>query len=248
VISAVQIEFDQPNLPTRVWRHIDLAQFAWMLATRAIWFSKVSSLEDKFEGSYPVPTAERLQAVESTMERLELPPEVGQDYVRDYSGRTLKSLRERVYVNCWYSGLNESAALWQWAERKGQSVAIRSTFGRLIGSCAHTERIYSSRVRYLNYQKDPVPFSHRLGIFFCKRKSFEHEREVRLLMEGLPTQEELPGVAVQIDLEQLIQRVVVAPRAPTWHLDVVRSLLERYGLGELAQMVHKSDLDRDPIF
>ena len=67
-------------------------------------------------------------------------------------------------------------------------------------------------------------------------------------MERLPTQEEVPGLAIQIDLEQLVQRVVVAPKAPSWHLDVVRSLLERYGLGELAQIVHKSDLDRDPIF
>jgi hypothetical protein len=181
------------------------------------------------------------------MERLELPAEVGEDYIRAYSGRTLEWLRDRVYVNCWYSGLHESAAMWQWAERKAQSVAIRTTFGRLTYSVGDGEAIFSSRIRYLNYQKDPVPFGHRLGVFFCKRKSFEHEREVRLLFES-HREEVLAGIAIPVRLNNLVRRIVVAPKAETWHMDVVRSLLEKYGLSELSQLVHKSDLDRDPIF
>jgi hypothetical protein len=219
-----------------------------VLSRKAIWFTQVAALEDAFEGSYPVPTAQRLRAIAGTVDTLELPPDISAQYVPSYSERKLALLRERVYVNCWYSGMNESAALWQWAERKGQSVAIRTTVNRLVTSIPSIDDIHTGRVRYLNYQHDDVPFRHRLGIFFCKRKSFQHEYEVRLLQE-LPESDRPPeGIAVPVDLSKLIQRVVVAPGAADWKTEVVRSLLERFGLTDLANLVHKSEMDKDPIY
>jgi hypothetical protein len=240
---------DQPKSTTRLWRHVDLAQFAWMLSTNSLWLTCVASLEDRFEGSYTVPTAERIRAISATVERIDLPADVSAAYIPGYSERSLSSLRERVYVSCWYAGLHESAALWQWAERKGQSVAIRTTFGLLNTSIASISETFAGRVRYLNYQSDPVPFSHKLGVFFCKRKSFQHEQEVRVVVERpADADQQLPGVPLRVDLDALIKRVVVAPGAGDWYVDVVRSLLQRYGYSQLAQMVRKSELDKDPIY
>ncbi|HEV2174457.1 MAG TPA: hypothetical protein VGR71_12865 [Nitrospira sp.] len=220
-----------------------------MLSSNALWLTQVASLEDRFEGSYPVPTAERIRAIEQTVERIELPADVSSAYVPEYSERSLARLRQRVYVNCWYAGLNESAALWQWAERKGQSVAIRTTYELLRAAIHGMTETYSGRVRYLNYQRDPVPFSHKLGVFFCKRKSFQHEQEVRVVVQRRPESSAASsGIALPVDLSALVKGVVVAPRAGDWYLSVVKTTLLRFGYSHLANCVRKSELDKDPIY
>ena len=40
----------------------------------------------------------------------------------------------------------------------------------------------------------------------------------------------LTGIDVRVDLPILIERVLVSPTAPIWVLEVVRSILNRYGL------------------
>ena len=110
---------------------MDMPQFVSMLSTGGVWFVHVPELEDQFEGSYPIPTAERLRIVSRTTTRSEMPLRIFEEYSKELVQRTEGYLRDGAYVSCWYSGPYESAALWQWAARKGASVAIRTTVGKL---------------------------------------------------------------------------------------------------------------------
>ena len=88
---------------------------------------------------------------------------------------------------------------------------------------------------------DVVNPTHTLSLATTKRKSFEHERELRVfagpdlkdprvdldkLGKGLRTVE---GLIVPVDLDELIVKVYVAPAAPSWFGELVASIMRRYG-------------------
>jgi hypothetical protein len=224
---------------------MDVLQFGSMLATSSIWFVHVPELEDQFEGSYPIPTAERLRIVNRTTTRGEMPPKIFEEYSKELAPRTEGYLRDSAYVNCWYSGRYESAALWQWAARKGASVAIRTTVRKLIESLQWPESIFIGEVSYINYNKHD-PAGDPLSICFCKRRSYEHEREVRLLIDRT-TSAARPkeGMSISVQLKDLVERVIVEPLAEDWVIDAVRSLVRVYGLDV---PVERSQLDTPPLY
>lgn len=104
--------------------------------------------------------------------------------------------------------------------------------------------------------------------YLHKRKSFEHEREVRAIIQKLPigiTQSELKdsirnmstveinqwldicdsGVHYDIDIDLLIQEVVIAHFAPEWLLDLVNQVAKRYSL---KAPIYRSHLAESPTW
>jgi hypothetical protein len=91
------------------------------------------------------------------------------------------------------------------------------------------------------------PFTH-------KRKSFEHEREVRAVIQELPSndngievgkQNNRLGTSVPIILNDLITTIHVAPTAPAWLADLVAEVSSKYAI---SAAVRKSDLYSEPVF
>jgi hypothetical protein len=69
-----------------------------------------------------------------------------------------------------------------------------------------------------------------------KQKSYEHERELRLLihddsMQGDPRRSRFPlgGDYVPVNPERLIKAIYVAPSAPAWLAKLVDAVVRRYG-------------------
>lgn len=110
-------------------------------------------------------------------------------------------------------------------------------------------------VKYLDYEVEHINPGNFLSAFVHKRKSFEHEREVRALVIKWPpkgdsgfdfTQERIPdGIKIRIDIERLFERIYVAPSAPDWFAELVRAVVQRYGY---AFEVIQSKLDEQPLF
>ena len=114
-------------------------------------------------------------------------------------------------------------------------------------------------VQYLDYEKDSFAWDNSLFPVCHKRKSFEHENEVRLIWwlksldnfrlvkaeEGVPKRGIFasPGRLVKVDLPRLVQQVYVSPISQGWFRDVVESVTRKYGLD---CPVIQSDLYRDP--
>lgn len=89
--------------------------------------------------------------------------------------------------------------------------------------------------------------SNALSPAFLKRKSFEHEREVRVLQWYLPFTEDKVDWAkahesseLPVDLTVLIESVYISPTSPVWLVDAVRELLSRFGLPDVP--VRRSEL------
>ena len=69
-----------------------------------------------------------------------------------------------------------------------------------------------------------------------KRKSFEHERELRCLVwQAEPIKNakfslEKGGIKIKIDLKQLIEKIYISPDSPIWLTILLEDILQKYGL------------------
>jgi hypothetical protein len=218
--------FRPPGPKTLLWRHVRLSQLLAVLETNSLWFSAVSELEDKFEGSYTLRDLRRQQQLAlRTSHKRGVPPEV----VDDFASRTARRVRAGVFLNCWYSGIDESAALWQWASRQADFVAIQTTYGQLQSAIASS--VYAAKVRYIDYERQRIPPGSVLNPYFCKRRIFQHENEVRMLLYRPPAVTSPPvGIAVGANGKRFIRQVMLAPYSPRWVRDTVASVVRRYGL------------------
>lgn len=182
------------NVP--VWRFMDFAKFAHLLFTSSIYFARADRLGDPFEGVLPPQT---LRALEPSLRRIYLeggnaPANVqqilhgGPDFpglgMLEHTKRMYKLQREWTYVSCWHANPAESAAMWRLYTQSQDAIAIRSTYARL-GNALPSEAILGV-VQYVDFDDARVDFTNLFLPFVIKRKSFEHEREVRAVMQEVP--------------------------------------------------------------
>jgi hypothetical protein len=91
---------DTSDLNKTVWRYLTFAKFISLLAYRAIWFSKLNSLIDKFEGSMPKPVEEQM-TLEFQGLKKHFDPSL-HNQIDDTNKRNVDSGRELTVVNCWF--------------------------------------------------------------------------------------------------------------------------------------------------
>lgn len=107
----------------------------------------------------------------------------------------------------------------------------------MVESFITGENIHIGKIQYVDYDNDLIPADDPLSPYLHKRKSFEHEQEVRAIVQNVPTSQitELQddydiGKYYEVDLNLLIQEVVVDPFTPEWFLDLVNLVAKRYDL------------------
>lgn len=131
---------------------------------------------------------------------------------------------------------------------------IYISYRNLRDSFDDDEAILIGLVKYIDYDRQWInakDAENFLTSFLYKRKSFEHEREIRALVLKGPqnldfSQEPIGhGLKIKVDLKRLIEKIYVAPSAPEWFAELVRALIHRYGYA--FEVVH-SKLDAQPLF
>ena len=68
---------------------------------------------------------------------------------------------------------------------------------------------------------------------FTKRKCFEHEKELRLVMYAndikTPVITNGIGVKIKVDLESMISEIIISPEGPYWMEDLTKRVVKKYG-------------------
>ena len=254
-----------PSEDLVIWRYMDLTKFVSLLETRSIFFVRVAQLDDPFEGSFPVSQS----PVERVLEMLpqgvfpegvtvEVPPSPG---LLDF----WSWMRNWAMVSCWHAVAHESAAMWKLYAKTEAGVAIRSTVGRLrqalgtplppLNGFFGGDRYHLGMIEYIDFSSSHIPTGNVVAQFFRKRRSFEHEHELRVLFERHPitidrradyTQKPTEhGQYIPVDLTTLICDIRVAPQAPHWYSQLVSNVTARYGIEVVPQ---QSDLDAEPLY
>lgn len=176
--------------------------------------------------------------------------------------------RRSYFVNCWHAAPHESVAMWKIYASPGLGLAIVSNGARLVESLRNADlELHLGRIRYFDETKEQIDWSNGFNVVMSKRAPFSYEEEVRLVYwdtsdvfdplandkwneETLRFDDVVPppaltkeGLAVQCDLDTLIQEVVISPGAPRWYADTVRQVCERF---ELRSNVRQSTLLAPP--
>ena len=148
--------------------------------------------------------------------------------------------------------------MWSLYAKLGLGVAIKSSISALIDSLTVSlvdvpEEIFVGQVNYVDYDKDMIPQNNLFWPYVYKRKSFEHEKELRLVATIFPTYEGTVNIDIDgaesfsclVDPDQLIEEVYVAPASGAWYRDVVQVTSEKFGL---IRETRHSSLDVDPVY
>jgi hypothetical protein len=217
---------------------MDFAKFVSLLDKKALFFCRSDKLGDPFEGSTP-----KLS--------VRLRPKI---YKRWPEGMTSEHFKRFVIINCWNLSEYESAALWKLYVKDAESVAVQSTFKRLTQSFSSSANDYVliSKIKYIDYKTEMIPEDWVTRPFWHKRRSFEHEQELRAIIIRLPrtyfpTAPDIfdRGEYVDVHLDMLIENVYVSPTAQEWFRDIVESVMKKYGINKIPI---RSDLDDAPVY
>ncbi|HEY5799813.1 MAG TPA: hypothetical protein VIT92_06315 [Burkholderiaceae bacterium] len=248
--------YQVPAADTVLWRYMDFTKFVSLISTKTIYFPSAASFDDLFEGAKGLRTNKGawdkhfLEFFRSAVSRVpgEVRSSLSDEQVEKEALRLLKALeaggeldRKRTFISCWHANEHESEAMWKlYSTSIDNAIAVQTTYRRLYESLGCNPEIQIGAVQYIDLTND---FANINDAFWRKRKSFEHEREVRAVVRKHDGTEN--GLEVSCDVSQLVQRVVVSPRAPEWFTSLVIDICRVYGF-RLA--VEHSAMIQEPFF
>jgi hypothetical protein len=216
--------FPQPDeKQQRLWRYMDFTKFVAMIATRTLYFRRSDLLEDPFEGTYTNANYKRMH-YECSEKEIAI------------ANSTLKWLRKMTYINCWHANPHESAAMWKLYGQINECIAIETDYPTLAEVLP--DNVLLGKIKYRDYETVLIPEGDPYSSFMHKRRSFEHECEIRAL---IPTFHDLPegkidvnrdssdGLEIHIeDLHHLIKCVHISPTAEKWFSETVERTITQF--------------------
>jgi hypothetical protein len=226
-------------------RYISLEKLVSMLHKQSLFFTRVDCLlDDPFEGTSPKIVRKGLRRwYESHRDaghyKLPMTDEIIEQSIKDFE-QGIESERALVTVNCWHNRPTENALMWKSYSTNNNGIMIVTDYNRLVNSLEIAqESIQSSEVLYADYESDEnINFGSTLYAVIYKRHFFSDEKEIRLIhqvsqvnwVHDWVSEECQQGVYIKANIDELIKEIRVAPFAPDWYLEVVKSVCEKYGL------------------
>lgn len=156
---------------------------------------------------------------------------------------------DNVVLNCWHLNKEESAAMWKLYSDDNAGISIKSDLDRLkncFSECQYP--VYIGKVKYIDWNLEKIPRYNVFSPYLYKRRSFEHENEIRALVHTIKHDGDIcyidkkhvlqkhelinDGIYVPISLDILIEKIYVSPKSSKWFLDLVKSISKMYGLNK----------------
>ncbi len=243
-----QLEPEDEN--KKIWRYMDFTKFVSLLDKSALFFTRADRLGDPFEGSHGKAYVNEMRAGFE---------EGKKDWAMNTLRKAYKKIVKFTFVSCWHLNDYDSEALWSRYLKSNEGIAVQSSASLLMHSIKDTTYdIHIGKIKYIDYEKEVMSGGLDEGEkypFFHKQKSFEHEQELRLViqefklakgrsvMESKPPRRE--GIYISVDLNLLVERIYMAPTSPRWLFELVKSVTRKYGMNK---EVLPSALDAKPMY
>ena len=215
---------------TIVWKYLDLSKFLDLLLSKKLFMSRSDKFEDQYEGTFSEPTFEEIKKLAIN----------NPEFLNYY-----KTHREKVAISSWHINEYESFAMWQIITQNSEGLAIQSTIGRLQKALKPETNLkqYIGQVNYIDYKKEYIPFDDLFFPFLFKRKSFQYEREVRIISDTSDTAITInDGIKINVDISQLIDKIYIHPKSENWYKNLVIELVSKL---DFDITIEKSDLESD---
>lgn len=246
-----------PEPTDLLWRYMDLSKFISLISKHKLYFAAAKCFSDPFEGAKGILQRKEkwdtfylnflknaIQTVPETN-----PSKLIQEDISIKAQQLLDDLhttgevsREQTFINCWHMSEFESEAMWKlYSKDITNAIVIQSTYERLYEALGKDPYICIGKVEYIDYSKNFSPIN---DAFWCKRKSFEYEKEVRAIVQCPESTGKL-GIELPVNIEALIENLYVSPYASSWFYEVVQSVIEKY---DLKKSILQSQMKVTPFF
>jgi hypothetical protein len=217
-------EIRTPNISRIIWRYMSLDKFLSLLNDKQLYFTRQDKFDDSKEG--------KLARQDSALYNYYVPG-------------SAKNIEKQgcAYINCWIMSDFEQYLMWGTYASLDKGIAIKSTIGNLIKSLDSNDKrcIYISDVDYIDYTTD-LTFekaggsANGLARYFCKRKYFQQENELRLVyydyLKNLDKDNKDVGMKIDVSLDTLIDEICIAPCAEKWYYDLVKKEVENHHINK----------------
>lgn len=202
-------------------RFMPWLRFKAVFETQTLYFASASSFDDKREG-HPTNLDER--------ERERLLRKHGFNATQlamaaEANSATAAHNQAATVVSCWTVELADNNRMWKEYGRLDEAVMVETTVGRLLDCLG--EDFLIVHVQYIDIECDRIPQRHSLFPFFFKDKSYNWEKEVRIIADMDLGAKFGTARIVPVRLEDLVTRVVVSPTAPDGFAETVESIVEK---------------------
>ncbi len=208
--------FPQPKDDNeKVWRYLSFSKFINLLLTDSLYFCRVDLLNDSYEGTYTKTNAGSRFTTDKESNAYKIDVE------------NKKRNRKTMFVNCWRIDHYESEAMWKLYCPNNEGVAIQTTYKKLASSLPNDPAIYMGLIKYIDYEEETFDSGNAFNSSMHKRKSFEHEKELRLIYPATkywkaPNEDIIEeGFTQKVNLIENIEAIYVNPFAPQWYYDTV---------------------------
>ena len=258
-----------PDDGDTLWRYMSFEKFVNMLEKKSLFFTRADKFDDPFEGF--VPPAVMGSYKESVKRLTKNAEKIGEILIK-----VSESSRKYVMCNCWHQNEEESMAMWEKYHMRNSGIAIKTTMQDLKNSLLDRFDVFIGKIEYMyhktydhnfiqHYANSELSLDKKWTYFpyFHKRKAFEHEREVRIIIDVEPfvtehfegfinlkaiLETEFPdiydiGMSFNVDVKRLINEVIISPYAEKWLTGTVKSVVHKYGFDF---EVNPSELLDDP--
>lgn len=229
-MSNFPFVFNHPH-ETKLWRFMDFTKLFAMLNNREINFSRADQFDDPFEGSI---LSESIELYEEAKQNPKY-----ESLINIYL-KMMPNAKMATYISCWHINDFESAALWKLYTNYYDGIAIVTDFNKLSQlfkdyKYQDTHQIVYGQVHYRDFNEESFIDGNTASPFFFKRNSFLHENEFRALLQpfimgedGYPIDDSTKypySISIPFDPDDLIEKIVVAPYAPEWIVELVKQVV-----------------------
>ncbi|MGP8336439.1 DUF2971 domain-containing protein [Serratia sp. CY43514] len=226
---------------------MSFSKYVDLISSRKLFLCRSDLFKDKFEGCYPSQQGAALEA------SLQASGDLNDEQISFIVKNSLSVpnlMKAMSYVSCWHANEYESAAMWDIYAKNDESIAIETTYEALKESFPDGTNI--GLIDYIDYNTDVMEPNNMFTPLMHKRKSFQHENEVRVIMWTPPkgpifnesTANNKPGIQVDIDIQKLIKNIYVSPTSASWFVALVKEVSNKYSV---PARITQSNLYSDPM-
>lgn len=248
-----------------IWKYIDFTKYVLMLSSGSLNVVNALLFKDRFEGSWPRKVLEFTEkAAKNAFDTLhssiigENPD--NEEFLRptDEILKTIEQTRSidrgYVYISCWHMAEKESAAMWKLYGGEGKAIAIKSTFEKLDREVAATlnedghyfDSSCIGTVKYIDFEmEEDLTYVMSPNRYFIKRDSYEHEKEVRVVLTKYSGKTRFKAFGVKVNLNNLIDLVRIYPGEDESFVELVKNVTSQYGYHF---KIEQTVLDKEPLF
>lgn len=248
--------YETPRPTDKLWRYMDLSKFILLICKNELYFPAATCFDDPFEGAKGIVAMKQkwndfyldfLRQAILTVPGMDL-SKLTSKKLESEAQRLLEEInstgdkaRESTFISCWHLNDFESEAMWKlYSKDVTNAVAIQTTYLHLYEALYKEPYISIGKVNYIDFSKQ---FTSVNDAFWFKRKSFEHENEVRTVVKR--RNENVTSISLPINVDILIDNIYISPYAPVWFTEVVKSILQKYNINK---SLLQSDMCIQPFY